>query len=470
MSSKPVERARGSFSLHLNLWYSAVFILTAGAVFLLAYFILASVVQQRDRDVLQARLDEYRAWFESGGLALLKARFEASRTGGVDAFFVRLASQRGQALFLSVPESWRDFDLRKVELNGNANPVPWYSLENTESRHRWLIASMSLRGGLVLQTGMSTQQTATLLWRFRLATGVLIVGVVVLGYTGGAFFTRRALRPIRQLIDAVRGILHTGRMDARVPARASHDELDELVGLFNQMLARNDTLIHGMREALDNVAHDLRTPIARFRASAESALQSPDPASQREALADAIEESERLLMMLKTIMDVSEAETGTMKLDITEIAVPPFIDDIIDLYSFVAEDKRITIAVDMPTCLELRADRTRIQQCLANLLDNAIKYTPADGNVTITARAINGEVTFSVRDTGVGIPPEEQPRIWDRLYRGDKSRGEKGLGLGLSLVRAIVQAHHGRVTVQSGPGQGSAFEIRLPQNGPDITS
>jgi signal transduction histidine kinase len=257
-------------------------------------------------------------------------------------------------------------------------------------------------------------------------------------------------------------------MDARVPVPQTGDELDELATLFNGMLEKIEALINGMRDSLDNVAHDLRTPITRFRGTAEMALQSDQNLEIcREALADCIEESERMLTMLNTLMDISEAETGVMKLDLESANVSDMIEGVAELYRYVAEDKGILVHTMAPHDLSLTADPNRMRQILANLLDNAIKYTPNGGRIDIEAHQRGEKIVILVKDTGIGIHPEELPRIWDRLYRCDQSRSQKGLGLGLSLVKAIVQAHKGEIEVFSEPGKGSTFKIYLPiEDGP----
>jgi signal transduction histidine kinase len=181
-----------------------------------------------------------------------------------------------------------------------------------------------------------------------------------------------------------------------------------------------------------------------------------------------MEESEKVLTMLKTLMDISEAETGTMRLEITSFPVAGLVRDVLDLYQFIAEDKGVSLHWEVSDSLMLDADRPRIQQALANLVDNAIKYTPSQGRVTIRAHqeTLDGSsapvCVITVQDTGAGISDEDIPRIWDRLYRGDKSRHEKGLGLGLSLVKAVVQAHRGQVAAVSRPEEGATFSITLP--------
>jgi signal transduction histidine kinase len=197
---------------------------------------------------------------------------------------------------------------------------------------------------------------------------------------------------------------------------------------------------------------------------AEVALHAgADPAAAREALADCLEESERVISMLNTLMDITEAEAGMMKLQREPADLCQLAREVVELYQYVAEEKKITIRTDLPAPCEASADRTRMRQVFANLLDNGIKYTPAGGTVTISVRNDTNRAEAIFRDTGIGIPAEEQDKIWQRLYRGDKSRSQRGLGLGLSLVKAVVEAHGGKVTVSSQVNQGSEFTVTLPK-------
>jgi signal transduction histidine kinase len=182
----------------------------------------------------------------------------------------------------------------------------------------------------------------------------------------------------------------------------------------------------------------------------------------RELLADCVEESDRVLVMLNTLMDISEAESGTMQLRREPVPLGDVVARAIDLYRDVADAKGVSLAAGVAEDVVVTADRTRLEQVAANLIDNAVKYTPAGGRVDVDVRGSGDAAILSVRDTGPGIPADELPRIFDRLFRGDTSRTERGLGLGLSLVKAIVEAHGGDVTVSSELGRGSTFSVSLP--------
>jgi signal transduction histidine kinase len=294
---------------------------------------------------------------------------------------------------------------------------------------------------------------------YKVALPALIVGLAL-----GWLVTHYGLRPLRRLDQTVRHILATGKTSARVPVDSDRGEMNALVGLFNQMLDRNEKLMSAMHEALDNVAHDLRTPMTRLRGSAEDALlNANDTSACREALKDCMEESERVLTMLQVLMDVAEAETGAMPLNREDVQLGELAAQVIELYELVAEESGVTVVADIPEGVGVHADPTRLRQVLSNLVDNAIKYSRKGQRVTLSARALERHTELSVTDEGVGIPPGEQSKIWDRLYRGDLSRSQRGLGLGLSLVKAMVEAHGGSVSVSSQVDQGSCFTLRFPR-------
>src|ERR1700736_1756228 len=166
--------------------------------------------------------------------------------------------------------------------------------------------------------------------------------------------------------------------------------------------------------------------------------------------------------MLNTLMDITEAEHGMMRLQRERKSVSQLLENVLEMYRLVADEKKIEITAHFDGPCEAEVDPNRIQQALANLLDNAVKYTGEYRHISINCSSSDDSVQVRIKDDGIGIPVAEQSRIWDRLYRGDKSRGQRGLGLGLSLVKAVVEAHGGRVTVQSAEGAGSEFSVSLP--------
>jgi signal transduction histidine kinase len=399
---------------------------------------------------------------EQGGIQAVE---DASRTpqhsSRRSTFFVRIVDPNNVTLFLSNPPLWEKFDLTRPQDQVLAGQWHYYTSKRDGALLE--VASARLHDNRLLQVGKGVQDRNETLEHFRDTLLATIIPMMIIGLAGGSFLAYRALRPIRNLSLVARSIVDTARFDARVPANDTGGELSELVIVFNQMLEKIELLIQSMKDALDNVAHDLRTPVTRFRGVAEAALRAEaDGDVCREALADCLEESDRVMTMLNTLMDISEAETGMMKLSLDNVNLAALVEEVADLYGDVADDKSIAVSTRASKDICLIADRAKLRQVLANLVDNAIKYTPCGGRVDIEAFENPQAAVVLVKDNGIGIPPDDLPRIWDRLYRGDKSRSQRGLGLGLSLVKAVVQAHHGKIEAAPNPGGGSVFSLYLP--------
>ena len=458
--------ARMSFSLRLALIYTIALCLSLAAVLSVTYQLVRHIALSRDRDVIQAQTGQYKTLFEQGGLPAISHYFNQEFGTSSEQMFVRVIGDDNQVRFVTVSHPlWNLLDQKTNLWNRiSYGKAQWDELFRDESMGSWVVGTTPLIPGLYLQVGRSNTESRRVLSRFRTTVMQIIFPAIILSFFVGWLMTRSAIHPLRSLIDTLRRILSTGDMNQRVPAHAQRGELGDLTTLFNRLLDQNEKLIRVSRETLDNVAHDLRTPMTHLRNATERALLDPDADREvlRDALADCTEESEKILQILDLLMDMAEVETGQMNLKIEPVSLNELAGEVIELYAFVAEEGEIELKNNVPVEISVRADCLRLRQCLINLIDNAIKYSPKDTVITLAGALTPDGVELSVRDHGIGITPDELPRIWERLYRGEQSRSTSGLGLGLSFVKMIVVAHSGTVDVQTQLNEGSAFTLCLP--------
>lgn len=454
-----------TIGFRLTLWYAIMSLIISLILFGVAYWQIANEIDAENRLIIQDEMNEYVVAWQFEGMKGLddKIRLEQSKETP-STFFVRIADSNNKTLFLSLPSYYDGIEFEPLEQANVFEGKGWLTIKMQDPEDEDTIDVMYQRlpDGNLIQIGRNSDIGEKLLEQSRTIFLSIIIGTLLLGLLGGGILAFRALNPIKHLVDTINTI-KTGDMKARVPLINTGDDMDELITLFNEMLEKIERLMGGMRETVDNVAHDLRTPITRIKSMTERVLsRNADKETLKNALMDCAEEMERISNLLNTLMDIAEAETGILKLRLEDVDITKDVAELVEFYRYVAEEKGISISLDMPDSALTRVDRARLRQVIANLLDNAVKYTDAGGNVHIRLWQDPAGTTISVRDTGVGIHDSDIPRIFDRLYRADKSRHQKGLGLGLSLVKAIIKAHNGSIEVDSAPGAGSEFRVLLP--------
>lgn len=465
MYLKRLNSVRRKLWCRIAVWYVVIFAISMLGTFVSIYYVVNNLQDERINQALLNEVKEYSALFRLKGIDEVQTEIvlEAESEGQEKVFF-RLLTFKGEVIGGSSMSDWQAMGISPTPFQraGNTKNHLFETLVDSEHRKQARILSAVIGPDTILQMGVSIRDDKRFMAAFsKIFMGTMIIFVLLAAGIGG-IISKLILSGIGQVTSTAHEISQ-GSIEQRVIVKTKVDEIERLAQTFNNMLDRIQGLVAGMIEVTDNIAHDLKTPITRIRNIAESDLVNGGHACGNDALAvNTLDECDRLLEMINTILDISEAEAGATLLDRKPIDISAIIEDVADLYHYVAEEKKIHLSYKSTDRLVVKADPVWLRRAVANLVDNAIKYSPTGQQVAIEAFAHNGEVNISVKDNGIGIPKDDLPRIWDRLFRGDQSRSEKGFGLGLSLVKAVIQSHRGRVTVHSEPGQGSVFTIHLP--------
>ncbi|HET7535458.1 MAG TPA: HAMP domain-containing sensor histidine kinase [Candidatus Didemnitutus sp.] len=457
-----LDRLRQSLAFRLAVQYAVVFAAASAIIFAVLFWALGRALTQRDQATLERRAADLALTYVNGGLPALRLRLDNDPAADLRGYFVRVIGPGGEQAFVKVPPDWIETQVEQLPMPGFTVTRQTVRVPQNAERD-YTLAAYPLPEGWAIQVGGITDSRAVLLRPLQPTFVVVGGGALLLSVALGTVLAWRATRPLRLVSATARRILETGDLGARVPAPGGTDELAVLVHQLNTLLDTNAAHVRVLRETLDNLAHDLRTPLTRLRGTAELALgDTVNRADADAALADCIDESDRVLHLLEALLDIAAAEAGALKLNREPLDVRSLTERAVDLYREVAEAKNITMTLDQPVEVALAADAIRLGQAINNLVDNALKYTSAGGRVVIAARNEPGAAIVTVSDNGPGVPVAERDAVFRRLYRGDSSRSQRGLGLGLSLVKAIVESHGGTVAVDDAPGGGGRFTLRLP--------
>ncbi len=339
--------------------------------------------------------------------------------------------------------------------SANGQPVRLYSRTLSDDGHVFALLQVGESLDLMQQT--LAQVTTELL--------VAALCVLLLGALGSYWLAGRAFAPIRRLIEVARTIKE-GDLHQRVPVPQTADEVQALALTFNEMLTSLEATLNRQRRFVSDASHELRTPVAVIRSKTDLALQ--QPGDEREYLAVLREincESERLGRLIGDLLVLARGDEGKTRFEFEPVALHQIAEAVAANAEPLALERGVNLQVEIEEPVTVQGDEARLIQVIMNLLDNAIRHTNAGGSVTVCVARTQAEARLTVRDTGIGIAPEHLPHIFERFYRVDSARSFNAAGnngLGLAIADWIVRAHHGSITAQSRPGQGSTFLVTLP--------
>ena len=441
-----MQRARSVFNsttFRLVVFYIAVFSLSVTALFTAVFLLTDRFASQRIDEAIATEISALRDLYVQGGApALQRTILERSNLGPEAPGVYLLVDPVGRKLagnLSSWPteveggDPWINFTIQ--DLRGAAPAVADVRAQQFFTNERLLL--------LVGRDVRDLRDFRGQLLR-ALYTGLGIT--IGLGLLGGVVVSRVFLGRINEVAETCKTIIQ-GDLSKRVETRSDGDEFAKLARNINAMLDQIQGLMDGMRQVSDNVAHDLRTPLARLQGRLEDALrQTGSDAPQREAIQSAIEETGAILDTFKALLRIARVESGLAR-ESNPIDLVAISESVVELYEPIAEDKSINLKLKAESTSDVRGDPHLVFQAIANLLDNALKYTPTGGEVHLDVGTKQGTASVTISDSGPGIPDTQKDKVFQRLFRIDQSRSTPGNGLGLSLVSAVVKAHGASISL-----------------------
>jgi heavy metal sensor kinase len=315
--------------------------------------------------------------------------------------------------------------------------------------------------------GRSYEEGDGIIDQFTRYYSVMLPLMIVTASLLGWFMAGRALSPIDDLAKTAQRITGSN-LRIQIPPRGTNDELDRLIDAFNRMVERLNAAFQQTKQFSTDASHELRTPLTAIRGQLEVALlAAKTPEQYQDAILNALEDVERLSQTIRALLQLSQAESGQLVLQKQPIDLSALITNLMEQFDIPAESGKVRLETSLPPYCTAEVDRIQFERLVSNLVSNAIKYTPEGGVVRVALQDRGREVELTVQDTGIGIPAESLPHIFERFYRVPNSPGERsaerGLGLGLSFVAWIVKEHRGHLDVKSTPGHGTTFVVRMPK-------
>jgi signal transduction histidine kinase len=402
--------------------------------------------------------------YRSGGVDRVQSEFDIESIAEGSVEFYRFFSRDKEILASTDTSMWdrRLFAAERInELEVEDELL--MTLDDLKNNRKVRVIYKKFDDGSILEVGKSLEEKEGTLLNMRKVFSVSVLVALIASSIIVWFIMGMGMRGVERVTNAAANISR-GNLSHRVPVGKEGREIESLAKTFNTMLDRIQGLIVELREVTDNIAHDLRTPLTRIRGATETLLMNNPGAEEYEEKAVIIlGECDRLINMINIMLEITRAEAGIKNFKREMVNIADLVETAHELFVPLAEERGIGFNLKMPAGpLFVPGYPTHLQRLIANLLENAFKYSVNGGDVSINLRGNGKEVILSIADSGIGISKDDLPHIFDKFYRGDHSRSEPGNGLGLSLVRAYVKEHDGEIFVESADGKGSTFRVHLP--------